>query len=205
MHKAYFINSCCLIVLHNFNKTHLKWHSLSKWFKILHSNGFCKTSYGKWKKNITLKIQLTNLNLILFIFMLNSVIYLHGLVSNSYLILQPLLCINELSSLKFLYTTKNIILTIKHTKFKNNWSSKIYNQHNSTFFPMHFLPDFHQETEYIFLKDRILSKIQLVFALFFICTILIFVSIMLNWFFIWRHNNLFNQCLNVAYKNLLGK
>lgn len=140
-----------------------------------------------------------------FHFYVKQCIYLHGLVSNSYLILQPLLCINELSSLKFLYTTKNIILTIKHTKFKNNWSSKIYNQHNSTFFPMYFLPDFHQETEYIFLKDRILSKIQLVFALFFICTILIFVSIMLNWFFIWRHNNLFNQCLNVAYKNLLGK
>lgn len=148
MHKTYFINICCLIVLYNFNKTHLKWHYLSKWFKILHSNGFCKKSYGKWKKNITLKIQLINWNLILFIFMLNSLIYLHGLISNSYLILQPLLCINELPSLKLLYATKyNSNISI--TKFKNNWSSKIY-KHNSIFFPIYFLPDFHQETEYIF-------------------------------------------------------
>lgn len=51
-----------------------------------------------------------------FHFYVKQCIYLHGLVSNSYLILQPLLCINELSSLKFLYTTKNIILTYQTHK-----------------------------------------------------------------------------------------
>lgn len=111
--------------------------------------------------------------------MLNSVIYLHGLVSNSYLILQPLLCINELSPLKLLYTTKNIILTYQTQNFKITDPPKFIINITVLFFPIYFLPDFHQGTKYIFLKDRILSKIQLVFALFSYIYY-IFVSIMLN-------------------------
>lgn len=155
------------------------------------------------KEKHHIKIQLTNWNLILFIFMLNSVIYLHGLVSNSYLILQSLLCINDIFQI-IIYLQKNLILAYQTHKFKITDPPKFIINITVLFFPTYFLPDF-QETEYLFLKDRILSKIQLVFALFSYLYYINFIVNMLNWFFIWRHNNLFNQCLNVAYKNLLGK